>query len=204
MTRQSKSPTPPLTWVTPFPRKRNTLPSSSRNFEFDPAVQGRNFEFAAKRRVSKGYRHFAVQMSTVTLKNWMGLHVDLHIQTPAGPPLGPASPSPDKRIRSPTSTPAGTFTDRVLCLSTRPAPAQALQGSAITSPRPRQRGQVCCNEKNPWDTRTCPAPLQSGQALAAVPVFAPEPPQSSQPASTGMRISTESALTACSRVNDML
>ena len=41
-------------------------------------------------------------------------------KSPADEPLGPASPSPESRIRVPLSTPAGTFTDSFLFLLTRP------------------------------------------------------------------------------------
>ena len=41
-------------------------------------------------------------------------------KSPAVDPLAPASPSPERRIRVPLSTPAGTFTDNFLFLLTRP------------------------------------------------------------------------------------
>ena len=39
---------------------------------------------------------------------------------------------------------------------TLPWPWQVPQGSVITVPRPWQRGQVCCTEKNPCCMRTWP------------------------------------------------
>ena len=100
----------------------------------------------------------------------------------------PASPSPVSRIRSSWSTPAGIFTDSVLCFLMRPAPWQAVQGSGITLPVPWQVGQVCWIEKKPCDTRTSPRPLQLPQVLACVPGLAPVPLQVSQDSIVGTRI----------------
>ncbi len=52
-------------------------------------------------------------------------------------------------MRSPLSTPAGTFTARFFFLRIRPWPRQVSQGWVITWPRPLQRGQVCWTAKNP-------------------------------------------------------
>ena len=67
-------------------------------------------------------------------------------------------------MRVPSSTPAGMLTDSVRSRVTRPAPAQALQGSSMISPRPWQVGQVRSIEKKPWLARTRPWPPQVGQA----------------------------------------
>src|SRR5207344_598632 len=117
---------------------------------------------------------------------------------PGGPPLCPPSPSPLRRIRSPVSTPGGIFTASVLRRSTRPLPPQDRHGSLITEPAPRQRGHVCCSEKNPCDTRIWPAPPQSAHFVGCVPLRAPLPSHSSHAASTGTRISTVSPRTAFS------
>ena len=44
------------------------------------------------------------------------------IEIAGGPPRRPASPSPARRMRVPSSTPAGMLTDSVRSLITRPAP----------------------------------------------------------------------------------
>ena len=91
-------------------------------------------------------------------------------------------------MRSSSSTPAGIFTDSVLCFFTRPAPWQVAQGSGMTLPVPWQVGQVCWIEKKPCETRTSPWPWQVVQVLGCVPGFAPVPWQVSHSSSVGMRI----------------
>ncbi|MNR52824.1 hypothetical protein D3C85_1727370 [compost metagenome] len=77
-------------------------------------------------------------------------------RSPDGPPFWPGSPSPDRRMRSPSSTPAGIFTFSVLCVFTWPAPWHLWHGSVICLPLPWQVGQVCWMEKKPWLMRTWP------------------------------------------------
>src|ERR1044072_666365 len=48
----------------------------------------------------------------------------------------PASPSPARRMRVPSSTPAGMLTDSVPPRITRPGPVQEPHGSLVSSPRP--------------------------------------------------------------------
>ena len=69
-------------------------------------------------------------------------------------------------MRSSSSTPAGIFTDSVLCRLTRPAPSQVGHGSGMILPVPWHCGQVCWMEKKPCDTRTWPWPWQVGQVCA--------------------------------------
>ncbi len=111
----------------------------------------------------------------------------------------PASPSPVRRMRSPVSTPAGTFTDRVFCSSTRPCPWQEPQGSEIILPVPWQRGQVCWTEKKPCCMRTWPIPPQVVQVTGVVPGLAPLPLQVLQPTRVGTRMVTVVPRTASSR-----
>ena len=136
--------------VTPFPRRRKTLPLcvSAGTFSFTrpSSVGTSNSPPSAASGNDIGTSQCRFRPSR--WKIGCGLTSICTKRSPAGPPFGPASPSPVSRIRSPTSTPAGT-TDRVLRFSTRPAPAQVLHGSAIISPRPRQRERVCCSEKKP-------------------------------------------------------
>ena len=73
-------------------------------------------------------------------------------------------------MRSPVSTPAGTFTESFLERRTRPCPRQVSQGFLMTVPFPRHRGQVCWSWKNPWEMRTWPDPPQVSQAAAVLPV----------------------------------
>src|SRR3989338_4101038 len=111
-------------------------------------------------------------------------------KSPGGPPLSPRSPSPAKRIRSPLSTPAGTFTDKVLASRTLPCPLQAEHGEVITVPVPRHLGQVCCTEKKPCCMRTCPWPPQVLQGSGLVSLAAPLPLHVSQATRVGTRIFT--------------
>jgi hypothetical protein len=102
--------------------------------------------------------------------------------------LVPGSPLPVLRIRMPPSMPAGILTSSVFCFLIRPWPWQAMQGSGMTLPAPRQVGQVCCTLKKPWRIWTAPAPAQVPQVLTWVPGLAPDPWQVSQDSQLGMRI----------------
>ena len=70
-------------------------------------------------------------------------------RSPEGPPLIPASPSPESLILSALSTPAGIFIAMVLLVLFLPEPEQILHGSFIVSPEPLHSGHVCCNVKKP-------------------------------------------------------
>src|SRR5271170_4031910 len=109
-------------------------------------------------------------------------------RSPGGPPRTPASPSPASRMRVPSSTPGGMFTDKVRSRVTRPDPAHEPHGLSIDWPRPWQFGQVRSIVKNPWAWRTLPAPPHIGQVFGLVPALAPEPEQASQVTEVGMRI----------------
>ncbi len=116
----------------------------------------------------------------------------------------PASPSPLSRIRSSWSTPAGIFTDSVLCFLIRPAPWQVGHGSGTTLPVPWHCGQVCWIEKKPCDTRTSPRPWQVGQVCGFVPGFAPLPWHVPHSSIVGMRIFTSVPRAASSSDNSRL
>ena len=67
-----------------------------------------------------------------------------------------------------------------------------MQGSATTSPRPWQVGQVRSMwKKPPWLARTRPAPPQVEQVLGLVPGFEPEPVQRLQVTVVGTSTSTD-------------
>ena len=125
-------------------------------------------------------------------------------KSPVGPPFTPASPSPLKRILSPSSTPAGILTDKVLFCLVRPAPWQVGHGSLTILPLPWHFGQVCCTEKKPCCMRTWPCPPQVVQLTGCVPGRAPEPLQVSQVDCTGMRILVSVPLAASSKDTSML
>src|SRR5271155_927022 len=100
----------------------------------------------------------------------------------------PASPSPARRIRVPSSTPCGILTDKDRSRVTRPEPEQEGQASSIIWPRPRQPGQVRSSVKNPCACRTRPAPPQVEQVFGLEPALAPVPEQDSQVTETGISI----------------
>ena len=108
------------------------------------AIQSRNIQLATERRI----RNDIGTHSRFRPSRWKigcGLTSICTKRSPAGPLSDPPA---RQSVGLGRPSPAGTFTDRVLRFSTRPAPAQVLHGSAIISPRPRQRGQVCCSERN--------------------------------------------------------
>ena len=61
----------------------------------------------------------------------------------------PTSPAPEKRIRVPSSTPAGTLASTVRWRRIRPSPLHFGQGSVMTLPVPWHAGQVRAMLKNP-------------------------------------------------------
>src|SRR3984885_6382861 len=109
-------------------------------------------------------------------------------RSPGGPPRTPASPSPASRMRVPSSTPAGIFTDKVRSRVILPEPAHDAHGLSIDWPRPWQFGQVRSSVKKPCAWRTRPAPPHIGQVLGLVPALAPTPEQDSQVTETGISI----------------
>ena len=70
-------------------------------------------------------------------------------KSPGAEPLAPASPSPERRIRVPLSTPEGTFTESFLLLFTLPCPLHGRHGSPMISPTPEQEAHVLSIVKNP-------------------------------------------------------
>src|SRR5271170_7932373 len=83
-------------------------------------------------------------------------------------------------MRVPSSTPAGTLTESVRSLVTRPAPEHLSHGFSIVCPRPLQEGQVRSMAKKPCCARTRPWPPQVLQVTGLEPARAPEPAQASQ------------------------
>jgi hypothetical protein len=118
-----------------------------------------------------------VQIIAITLEDVVLLEPDFNVQIARGPPLVPGSPLPVLRMRMPPSMPAGILTSSVFCFLILPWPWQAVQGSGMTLPVPRQVGQVCCTLKKPWRICTEPEPLQVAQVLTWVPGLAPLPLQ---------------------------
>src|SRR6478609_9637045 len=87
----------------------------------------------------------------------------------------PASPLRVERRREPCAIPGGILILILLVCSVRPSPLHASHGFSITSPRPRQRGQVCETWKNPRELTTWPRPRQVLQVTAREPAEAPLP-----------------------------
>src|SRR5271165_3473302 len=116
----------------------------------------------------------------------------------------PASPSPAKRIRVESSTPAGMLTDSTRSRVTRPLPEHTWQGFCIISPRPEQVMQVRSMVKNPWLARTLPKPWQVGHVMGLEPASAPAPPQASQVTEAGTRICAALPVNASTREISML
>src|SRR5579871_6734114 len=90
-------------------------------------------------------------------------------------------------MRVPSSTPAGTLTDSVRSLVTRPEPAHLSHGFSIVCPRPWHEGQVRSMAKKPCCALTRPWPPQVLQVTGLEPARAPEPAQASQAIDVGIR-----------------
>mmetsp|Transcript_28654 Transcript_28654/g.42426 ORF Transcript_28654/g.42426 Transcript_28654/m.42426 type:complete len:213 (-) Transcript_28654:534-1172(-) len=102
-------------------------------------------------------------------------------KSPAGPPLGPASPSPLTRSLLPSSTPGGMVTLICFVFCVKPCPEQVPQYSSTFWPVPLQVAHVCCVWKLPRGVLvTCivtPEPLHTGQVLTELPGLIPSPLQ---------------------------
>ena len=102
-------------------------------------------------------------------------------RSPLGPPATPASPRPDRRMRVPSATPAGTSTSMSLRTCSRPSPSQSLQGVTITVPNPRQAGHgalvMTLPRKERWTRWMEPWPLHWEQVTGSVPGAQQEPSQ---------------------------
>ena len=135
------------------------------------AVERRDVEFAAERRLHHRDRHAADRDRRRRAgRRRCGLTGEKCRDRPADRRACPASPSPASRMRVPSSTPAGTLTESVRSRVTRPAPAHSAQGSSIDLRRgPWQGGQVRSMAKKPCCARTRPWPPQVVQARARSP-----------------------------------
>src|SRR3989338_3801649 len=51
-----------------------------RDFQLDPAIQGRHFQLATQGRIGEADRHFAIQVLAVALENCVLAHIDHHVQ----------------------------------------------------------------------------------------------------------------------------
>src|SRR5262245_47505145 len=109
-------------------------------------------------------------------------------RSPGGPPFIPAWPSPDNRMRVPSSTPGGMSTDSVRSFCIWPEPLHCLHGLRTTRPAPRHFGHVRSMVKKPWLARTFPCPEQVEQVSGLLPASAPEPLQLSHSTRLGTRI----------------
>jgi len=162
----------------PFPRKRNCwpgcapfgivsftrLPSSSGSSKVLPSVAwikltGIWQNKSAPSRSSTG--------CWLTLTNTY--------KSPGLAPAAPASPSFVRRIRVPSSTPAGMDTESFRVSGVLPWPRQSPHGSEIICPLPLQLWQARSTIKKPCCARTLPCPWQVVHVDGLVPFLAPEP-----------------------------
>src|SRR5262249_9676831 len=116
------------------------------------------------------------------------------------PPLKPPWPSPESRMRVPSSTPAGMSTASVFSFCTWPAPEHGLHGLLMKRPLPRQLGQVRSMVKKPCCARTLPMPEQLGHCSTLEPASAPVPPHASHATALGTLICALRPLKASSSV----
>ena len=115
------------------------------------------------------FRSSPLRLNTGSGRTWTVTN-----RSPAGLPLGPASPLPASRTFCPLSSPGGIRTVMVRVRCTVPVPVQSEQGSVITCPVPLQCTQGAENPNAPWFSEVNPVPLQYRQAVG-FPVLDPEP-----------------------------
>src|SRR5258706_11306704 len=85
-----------------------------------------------------------------------------------------------RRMRAPSSTPAGMSTLIRFSTRTSPPPWQVGQRCEGTVPLPRHTGQGRFTANPPCPNDTVPRPLHSGQVLIVAPFAAPLPPHVGQ------------------------
>src|SRR3546814_16594148 len=103
-------------------------------------------------------------------------------------------------MRSPVSTPGGTFTSSVLSRRALPAPRQDLQASLTSVPLPRHYGPVCCSTKKPSCPRTFPEPCTVLPLGGFFPSAVPSPLMLLHSSQVGVRIFSYVTFTPRSRV----
>src|SRR5687767_4901905 len=81
-------------------------------------------------RVTRQCRSSPSRVNTSCGRSWISTY-----RSPAGPPPGPTSPCPVRRMRMPSSTPAGTFTCSVRRDRTRPSPPHSRVGDDLADAR---------------------------------------------------------------------
>jgi hypothetical protein len=104
-----------------------------------------------------------VQVVALAGEDRVGPLDDLDVEVAAGPPPGPTSPSPVRRMRMPLSTPAGTLTVSVRPGADAPvaaalaarvlddrAEAAAARAGAVVMTWPRNERCTCCTSPRPW------------------------------------------------------
>ncbi len=87
------------------------------------AFDGRHLDRAAESRGRERDRHPTKDMRAVALKDLVRRNADKDVEIARTGPCGPTSPSPARRMRVPSSTPGGMFTDSVFSRRTLPLPA---------------------------------------------------------------------------------
>jgi len=122
-TLHNKSPTgPPRTGFTPLPRKRNDfsvcVPAGIFSFTRPSSVGTSNSPPTVAVAKLIGTVHSKSALSR--LKSSCSFTLMATYRSPGGPPFSPSSPSPERRILSPVSTPGGIFTDSFFSLLERP------------------------------------------------------------------------------------
>src|SRR5690606_25889117 len=180
------------TVVTPLLRSRKTFPDCVPGgilSETCPSSVGRSTS-PPRATVAKLTGTSQERSAPLRVNSLWGLTRISTYRSPGGPPFRPASPSPARRIRSPSSTPGGILTDSFLTLATRPRPWHLPQGVVMTVPAPLHAGQVCWMEKNPCCIRTWPTPPQVAHETGSVPGSAPLPLQVSQVTCVGTSMVT--------------
>ena len=187
----------------PFILKRVPLwvPEPKFIFALDPSIHGTWIELPKTASIKDTGTSIKVSFPSLWNNECSFISINIY-KSPGDDPLAPASPSPERRILVPLSTPAGTFTDNFLFLLTRPWPLQGLHGSPIISPTPEHEAQVLSIVKKPCWALILPYPPHWLHCLGLEPLFAPEPLHDSHLEGTVKEISTWSPLKACSREID--
>src|SRR3954467_15154604 len=174
----SKSPVRPLFGWMPLPLTRKVrpevVPGGIRTVTDSPDIVGTETvaPSAASGNVTGSFR---VMLLSRRPKTECGCTCTRTYRSPAGPPFSPGWPRPAKRMRCPSSTPAGTRMDNLRSDSAWPEPPQVAHGSSMSTPRPRQLRHGSANANAPCDVDTCPAPLHTLQVRGDVPGLAPLP-----------------------------
>src|SRR4029077_14113431 len=147
----NRSPFPPFDFGAPLPRRRNVFPDGVPAGTFSvtgPFIVG-TFTLAPSAASANVTGTVNVRSAPLRANNLCSATWTTTNRSPDGAPAGPGSPRPPSRMRAPSRTPGGIFTENFRVRRTLPEPWQVGQGVSTIRPDPAQLGHGLENENGP-------------------------------------------------------